>query len=1042
MLALLQQAVMAQDDSRKISGIVVDDTGEPVIGAFVLLVGATMGTPSDINGKFELNVPQKGNLQVSYIGYETKIIPLTKETWYFIQLASKAETLDEVLVVGYGVQRKESIVGAVSQVRGDDLVRTGQTNITSSLYGKISGMTTIQRSGMPGSDDAKIVIRGLSGFESSSPLVLVDGVERDFASIDPNEVNSISVLKDASATAVFGAHGANGVIIVTTKRGIEGKPKLNFTYSYGMQNPINVAKHVDGYTTMSMLNRAHINDQQFSALTPQWQLEEYRNPSSEINALRYPDTDWFSELTKSFAPAWNANFNVRGGTNFVKYFTSIGFSHQGSFFESFKSGKLDTEFYYNRVNYRVNLDFNLTKSTLLSFNLGGNVGIQNQPVYTGMTGSLGEAALWSYVFGASTTKVPLYYPAWVMRAIPDPDYPGLTEDRLIHDIGDTGIYNPYFGLAGGRFEQYTDSKLFSDIIFDQKLDFITKGLSAKGKFSLGTYYKYNSLATQYTNVSYSIDWAKYDEGNLNPWKREGATREVYTDNPTYTTVGGLSNGYYYDIYYDMSLNYDRTFGYHTVTGLLLLNRQEKDRGTEFPYYNEAIVARATYDYYHKYLLELNMGYTGSERFAPSNRFGFFPSAALGWMLSEEKFFKNKMPWWFNKVKFRYSEGLVGSDYAANRWLYISNYSKDASGSIKEDPSANTVAQWEEARKRDLGIEFGFLKNELTFTIDLFNEHRYKMLIPISNTVPMWVGNTYKELNKGEIKKHGIELEAEYRKKLNKDWMVFLRGNFGFNENRILYQDDAPYSLSHQKKIGSAIGAQTSGIYLTGNGFYTSVDDIHSSVSALPDIGGLVVGDYKYLDYMADGTINRDDLTRMKGSAQPPIAYSFSGGFQWKNFDFSILFQGYAGKYINFDQLYEYEFYKGNYKIHVSQLDFWAPWNPNGNHAALHYAPSYASNLTWSGISEGQTAAGYSGKMLGKSWRNADFLRLKELYIGYSVKSERLSRLMGIKSIKVYLTGNNLLTFTKLIEGDPENTYLLYGNYPQMRTIKTGIDISF
>jgi TonB-linked SusC/RagA family outer membrane protein len=1042
LMMICYQAVTAQNDLRKIRGTVVDETEEPVAGATVALAGTTTGAATDADGKFELSVPLKGSLQVSYIGYQTVNVPLTKETSYLIKLESGTTALDEVLVVGYGVQRKESVVGAVSQVKGDELVKTGQTNITTSLYGKVSGVTTIQRSGMPGSDDAEIIIRGLSSFNNSSPLVLVDGVERDFSSLDPNEVNTISVLKDASATAVFGAKGANGVIIVTTKRGTDSKPDMNFTFSYGVQNPINVAKHVDGYTTMSMLNRAHMNDRQFTALTSQRELEEYRKPSSPINAIRYPDTDWFTELTKPFAPAWNANFNIRGGNDFVRYFSTVGFSHQGSFFESFKSGKLDTEFYYNRVNYRINLDFNLTKSTLLAFNLGGNVGIQNQPVYTGMTGNMGEAALWSYVFGASTTKVPLYYPAWVMEAIPDTDYPGLAEDRLIYDIGDTNIYNPYFGLAGGRFRQFTDSQLFSDIMIEQKLDFITKGLTAKGKFSLSTYYKYNSLSTEYQNVSYSIDWAKYDDGTMNPWKREGATREVYTDNPIYTTVGGLSDGYYHDIYYDMSLNYDRTFGDHTATALLLLNRQEKDRGTEYPYYNEAVVARGTYDFAHRYLLELNMGYTGSERFAPDNRFGFFPSAAVGWVLSEENFFKKVIPQWFSKAKFRYSDGLVGSDYAANRWLYISNYTKDANGSIKEEPSANTVAQWERARKRDLGIELGFLNNDLTINLDFFDEYRDKILISVTNTVPMWVGNNYKELNKGEIKKHGMEVEAEYRKRIDRNRMFFVRGNFGFNENRIVYQDDAPYALSHQKKAGTAVGAQTSGIYLTGNGFYTSVDDIHSSVSALPDIGGLVVGDYKYLDYMGDGLINRDDLTRMKGSTQPPINYSFAAGFQWRNFDLSVLFHGYAGKYINFDQLYEYEFYKGNYNIHVSQLDYYAPWNPNGNHGALHYAPSYASNLIWSGSAEGQTAAGYSGKIFGKSWRNADFLRFKELHIGYSLQSKTLNRLTGIKNVKLYLTGNNLLTFTSLIEGDPENTYLLYGNYPQMRTIKAGLDISF
>jgi TonB-linked SusC/RagA family outer membrane protein len=1029
------QSTDTRPRERVITGVVTDERGVPLAGAHVLVVGrANTGTATGADGKFTLAVAPGSSLRVVFVGFEEKTVVVGEPAYYFIRLAERVAEIEEVLVVGYGVQRKESVVGAISQVKGEELVRAGQTTITNALAGKLSGVATIQRSGMPGNDHAEIVIRGLSSFDSSSPLVLVDGVERDFTSIDPHEVSTVSVLKDASATAVFGARGANGVIIVTTKRGTEGRPRMDFSFSAGVQLPINVARHVDAYATMSLLNVARMNDKQFSDLTPAAVLQEYARPSSRLNAIRYPDVDWFEELTEPYAPSLNANFNVRGGTRFVKYFAAVGYAHQGSLFKSWQEGKFDTRFYYNRVNYRANLDFNLTGATTLSFNLGGNVGIQNKPVPRD-----NDATLWKFVFGASTTKSPMYYPAWVMEEVPDPDYPGLTEDRLIDNMGDV-TYNPYFVLAGGKFNQYTDSKLFSDILLEQRLDFITPGLSAKGKFSLSTYYKYNSLSTQYTQASYILNFSKVGSG-VNPWERAGSTNEVYTPNPSYTTVGGLSDGYYHDLYYDLSLNYARSFGRHAVTGLLLLNRQEADKGTAFTYYNEAVVGRVTYDYAHKYLVEVNMGYTGSERFAPGNRFGFFPSGAVGWIASEEAFFKRVLPW-VDKFKARVSWGLVGSDYARNRWLYVSEFSKDANGNIKEDPSANTVAQWEEARKRDVGIELAILENRLTATLDLFDESRYKMLIPVNNTVPMWVGNSYKDLNKGRIKKHGLEVEMEWRARVSEDFSYHARGNFGFNENRILYQDDAPYALSHQKKTGTAIGAQSKGAYLTGNGFYTSVDDIHSHASALPDIGELVVGDYKFLDYMPDGLINRDDLTRIKGSTQPPIGYAFGGGIRWRGLDVSFLFQGYAGKYVNFDQMYEYEFYKGNYRVHVSQADYWSPGNPGGNHAALHYTAGWISNLYWSGIDESETNAGYAAKIAGKSWRRADFLRLKEVYIAYSMESARLKTLTGIRHVRVYATGNNLLTFTSLLEGDPENTYLLYGNYPQMMTIKGGLEISF
>lgn len=1019
----------------KITGHIVDEEGIPLIGATVIVVGSpSMGTSADLEGNFSLEVPSSGILRFSYMGYtpiDVQIDP--KQLFYSIVMKDNEKQLEEVVVVGYGVQRKESVVGAISQVKGEDLVQSGMSNITGAISGKLSGVATIQKSGQPGSDNSDIVIRGLSSFNNSSPLVLVDGVERDFASLDPNEVNSISVLKDASATAVFGAKGANGVIIVTTKRGTVDKPKMNVSASFGLQDPINVAKHIDSYTTMSMLNVAKMNDQQFSSLVPQAHLAEYARPLSRINSLRYPDVNWFGELTEPFVPTYDINFNVSGGTKFVRYFTSVGYMHQGSLFKGINSGGLDSRFYYDRINYRANLDFSITKSSLLSFNFGGSVGIQNKPNEGGVKG-----ALWRDIFGSSTAKYPMYYPGWAMEDVPDPDYPGLAEDRLISSAGDfTG--NPYYTLINGKFIQNTGSKLFTDIVFDQKLDFVTKGLSFKGKVAMSSYYEYNTLSTAYSAASYFLDFSLIGS-NSNPWSRTGGSDEVYTPNPPYVTVGGLNDNYYYDLYYDMSFNYNRSFNDHNVTGLVLMNFQEMGKKTDFPYYNTALVGRATYDYARKYLVEVNMGYTGSERFAPGNRFGFFPSAAVGWIVSEEKFFKEALPW-VNKLKIRYSDGLVGSDYANNRWLYISQFSKDNNGYIKEDPIANLVAQWEEAHKRDLGVEFGFF-DELSVNIDFFDEKRTKMLIPVGNSVPMWVGNSFKELNKGEIKKHGFEVEVDYNKRIAPDFSFNLKGNFGFNENRILYQDDAPYALSHKRQTGTAIGSQTNGAYLADNGYFTSVDDIHSSISPLLDAGGLVVGDLKFIDYYVDGTINKDDLTRMKGSTQPPISYAFGGGFNWKGFDFSFLFQGYAGKYVNFDQMYEYEFYKGNYKIHQSSIDYWSPANTNGNHGALHYTDGWFPILSWSGVGEGETNAGYGAKMLGKSWRKSDFLRLKDVYIGYSLKSKKLKDTMGIQVVKFYVTGNNLLTFTSLLEGDPENTYLRYGDYPQMRTVKFGLQVAF
>ena len=1016
-----------------VSGVVSDNLG-PIPGAGVVVKKTTEGAVTDLDGRYSIQAREGDVLVFSCLGYADMEITVGKQREINVTLSDNSTVLDEVVVVGYGTQRKESVVGAITSVKGDALVETGVSNITNAIAGKLSGVVTIQTTGQPGQNDAEILVRGVSSFNGSSPLVLVDGVERDFASIDPNEVADISVLKDASATAVFGAKGANGVIIVTTKNGHEGKPRMDVSYSYGLSNPINMAKHVDAYTTMSTMNVAMMNDQNFTGLISDAALAEYRHPSSRLNSLRYPDVNWLKELTNPFSHTQNANINIQGGTKFVKYFASVGYWREGSLFKSFNDGRVDSSYAYDRINFRTNLDFNVTRSTLVSFKLGGNVGIKNKPVPTD-----GDEGMWKYIFGSSSAKFPMYYPAWVLEQVPDSDYPDARGARLISEADQT-TGNPYYQLMKGSFIQLTDTKIFSDIIGKQNLDFITKGLSVQAKVSLSTYYKYSTLTTQYNRPSWYLDFTKIG-GPENPWRRTGTDGFYYVQPPFYTNAANeLQGGYYLDLYYDLSLNYSRNFGRHNVTGLFLFNRQEQDKGSDFPYYNEALVARATYDFSHKYLLEFNMGYTGSERFSPENRFGFFPSGALGWVISEEKFFQPLKPW-FSKLKIRFSEGLVGSDHANNRWLYISEFSKDGNGYITEDKSANLFVQWEEALKRDIGIEMGFFGGDLSINADLFDEHREKMLISVDNTTPLWVGNGSKELNKGAIKKHGIEVEADYSRRLSKDFRFHVGGNFSIVENRILAYDDAPYSLAHQKRVGTPLGSQTSGAYLIDGEYLTSIDDIHSNFLPV-NVGNVVVGDYKFLDYTADGVIDRDDLTRMAGSLYPPVSYAIKTGFRWKGLDVNLMFQGYAGKYVNFDQMYEWEYYKGNFRLHSSSADYWSPANTGGSHATVHYSTSSFANMAWSGYNESATTGGYNAKLMGHSWRRADFLRFKELNISYVWSTPEIKKRVGVEAIKLYFTGNNLLTFTKLLEGDPEQKYLVWGEYPQLRTFKLGLQLTF
>lgn len=1015
---------VGQQQRRTISGTVIGSDKLPLIGVTVSVKGTSVGALTDVDGKFSLQLPDNAQTLVfSFVGLQTQEITVGTSNVYNITLAESSLVLDEVVVVGYGVQKKESVVGAITQVNNATIMKSGTSNITNAIAGKLSGVLTIQQSGEPGDNSSEIIVRGLSSWNSSNPLVLVDGIERDFSDIDPNEINTISVLKDASATAVFGAKGANGVIIVSTKRGSIGKPKLDVTASYGMERATRLPEHISSYTTMSLMNVAKMNEQLFADLMPQSELNQYRNPTSSLNSVRYPDVNWYTELTKPFAPAIDANINMTGGTNFVKYFVSAGYLYEGGFFKGYKDGFQNTNYQYNRFNYRANLDFTITKTTQLSVNIGGDLGIKNQP----------SGFAWKDLYFTSGSRFPAYFPEWVLDEVPDPDYPNSSGIRLSESLGEHHN-NPYTTLNSGSFNRYLDSKLYTDIVLDQKLDVLLKGLSMKGKVALNTYYNHRALYADRTFPRYQIYYERIGTAQ-NPWFRTGEGNEDWKLGPLDINVGGLEGGYYTDLYYEFALNYNNTFGDHSITAMALTNRQEKDRGTEFPYYNAALVGRVTYDFKHRYLVEVNMGYTGSERFAPANRYGFFPSGAIGWVITEEPFFKNAVPW-VSKLKLRYSDGLVGSDYATNRWLYISDY-YTSGNYILEDKAPNMTAQWEEARKRDLGIEFGILKNDLTFSIDLFDEYRTKMLLT-PRSVTLYVGNSFKELNLGSLKKHGIEIETEYNHTTSGKLNYFVKALFGFNENRIINKDDLPYAPEYTKDAGKPLGAQQSGVLLTGGGYYTSVDDIHNN-PAPTDLTKLIIGDYKFLDYTADGKISILDKYPIKGFTYPPITYSVSGGMQYNGFDLDFMLQGNVGKYVEFNQGFENEFLFQDWLLHASQLDYWSPTNLDANHSALHFSGAAPSILAWGG---GGAQEGYYIMIKDRIWRNADYLRLKQVSAGYTFNSGFLKRNVGISNLRVYITGNNLLTFTKLIEGDPERKDFSAGFYPQMTSLKLGVKFSF
>ena len=1018
-----------QQPTIQAKGRVVDTNGIAIAGAAVTVKGgSTGGTISDAQGAFTLRVRKGDVLHVSFLGFQAREIAVTDASPLTIRLAEETHQVEDVVVVGYGVQKKESVLGAISQVNNEQLVNSGTTNITNAIAGKLSGVTTIQTGGQPGNNDANIFIRGVSSWNGSTPLVLVDGVERSFADIDPNEVASLSVLKDASATAVFGAKGANGVIIVTTRTGSTGKPKMNISLSYGLDFPTMIPDHIGSAQTAELLNVALKNAQSYGSMIPRSEIEEYARPSSRINSIRYPDNDWFDIAMRRCAQTINANYNVSGGSQRVKYFLSLGYSHEGSIFKDFSEWS-NANFRYDRINYRSNLDFDVTRSTKLSVKVGGVLGIKDTPTDKTVSG------MFNMMYSASPMMYPAYYPAWVLEEIPDTDYPDASGGRL------SSPRTAYFGnirtsLSTGEFEQTTDNKLYTDINFEQKLDFITKGLSVKANVSLSTYYSRISQTATNSNPTFYIDWNRYDAGDGNPWIYSAASEHVYENTPYAVTRGAMQNNYYVTFYWEGALNYNRTFGDHTVTALALFNQRENVKGTAFPYHSQGVVGRVTYDYKHKYLFECNLGYTGSEQFSPENRYGFFPSVAIGWVPSQERFWKEAMPWW-SKLKIRYSDGLVGSD-SGSRWLYFSDYVKGGDSYIYEGAAANAVAQWEEARKRDLGIEMGWLNNRLTLNLDLFDEKRTNMLV--KPNVTMLVGTSYKEVNRGSMKKHGIDIELGWADKTPTGFGYNLTAMVSLNENRITNYEDAPYAPDYQKTAGKPYKGQTDGVSIVDSGYFESIDDIHNYPAYTTDWNFVNVGAYKYLDYSADGRLSVEDLHAIAGSQYPPVVCSFRAGFDYKGFEFSMLWYANLGKWVEYNKSWEIEFNKGDYRITHSQLDYWRPDNRDANHATLVYGGTSGHPMyMWAG---GSGDAGAKMMLEGRTWRKADYLSLREVYLAYTFNAKRLRQKVGFRSLSLYLTANNLLTFTPLIEGDPASTTFTTGFYPQMTSLKLGVKIGF
>ena len=1009
----------------KIKGSVIDEDSKPVPGVAVLVKGHPEfgGTMTDEKGGFVFNVPSDATVQFSCIGYKPVEMSVARNLDWMITMVEESVALEGTVVVGYGVQRKESVVGAITQVKAEDLEKTGTSDITSALAGKVSGLLVYSQNGAPGQSDATLILRGLSSWNGNNPLVMVDGIERSMNMLSPTDIASISVLKDASATAVYGAKGANGVILVTTKTGSKGAPKFSVNVEQGLNSPMWTPDHVEAGTVTRMANIAYKNTQSFGSQFSDEIIKKYENQS---DPMRYPDVRWYDLLQKRFATSTNADFSVSGGSDRVRYYLGVSYVHEGSIIKEIYPG---TNFASDRINYRMNLDWDVTKSTLLSFKVGGVTNMVKN-----LASHSGSSWLFSTIYQSPTITFPAYYPADVLKQYPDSNYPDADSDRVGANQG-SKYENPYSALSDPDYVKNVNYRLFTDLILTQKLDFITVGLSATAKFGMTSAYARVSQKASTNFAKWNINWEAYDAGNTDIWEiQDNKSNYVWNDKPFSITQNNSPSGVSFITYLEGSLNYSRKFSRkHNVSALALYNQRQYNSGASFPKRTQSFVGRVTYDYKGKYLFESNIGVTGSEQFSPDYRYGVFPSAAVGYIVSKEKFWKRAMPW-RSTMKIRYSNGWVGSDASGSNWLYYSSW-KQTSGYYQEEAAANVTARWETAHKQDLGFEMGFLKNKLTVNVDLYDEKRNDMLMP--PVVTAFVGVAYKDVNAGALKKHGFEVEANWRNTTSGGFTYSFGGMIGLSENRITKYGDAPYAPEYQKYAGTPLQSARTGDQLIDDKFFGSIDEIHGYPNYATEWTNVVPGVYKFLDYVPDGKISQQDLHVLRGSTYAPGVYSFNVGGTYKGLTFKVLCTGTMGKYINYKRVNIVPFYAGAYVIHDSHLNYWTPTNRDSDIPALSFSDEM---YAWGGGTS--TYPGYNLAIPDFTWKRSDYMTVKEVMVQYRFSGPNIKRILGVKHLAVGLVCNNLWTFSNIKDTDPQRLTTAANSYPTMRMLKLNVNLAF
>lgn len=1022
-----------------IKGTVVDDKGEPVIGANVLVEGTTVGTITDIDGVFRISAKAGAKLKVSFIGYADQVVVAKNDMK--VVMTEDATALQEVEVVAYGVQKKVTMTGAVASVKTEALTRTSIGSVANVLGGQMAGLTTVQTSGEPGADAAQVLIRGKATWGDSAPLIQVDGVERSMDDIDPNEIESISILKDASATAVFGVRGANGVILITTKRGKEGKAHISFTTSASLQTPTKMVETANSYQYATFYNQMQAND----GVTPGFSeavLQKFRDGSDPI---RFPSINWVDYIMDDLTLQSQHNLNISGGTDKVRYFISAGAYTQGGLFKGFNL-PYNNSYQYNRFNYRSNLDIDVTKTTVISFNVAGNVNSSQRP-----TTSQGTSGLIRNIYYAT----PFRSAGFVDNKLVYSTVDSQSDEMTLPFVGDSDPFDYYNRGAS----HVSNNSLNADLVLDQKLDFITKGLSFKLKGSYNSSFTVNKNLSGGTEMTYTPILQEDGSVGLRP-----------IDGSKYTNVSyGVSRGKSRNWYMEAGLNYNRSFGNHNVGALLLYNQSKEYYPPEYsdiPRGYVGLVGRVTYDWKNRYMIEANMGYNGSENFAPDKRFAIFPAASAGWVMSEESWFQPLKPL-VSFLKLRTSFGLVGNDKLADgsRFMYIANpYQVNLGGYVSNSGYANDSQQqagygylfgqggttsvsslgaheasinnanvtWEKAFKQNYGIDVNFFNDRLSTTFEYFREHRWDILLQ-DGTAPKILGFAQPFSNMGEVNSWGWELSFKWNDKIGDNFRYWAGVNLSYNQNEILEMKEAPQEWDYLYQKGHRIGSRSQ--YVFWRYYDEQTPALYEQTFNRPFPTHSVTlknGDAVYVDLNGDRSIDVNDMSYDYGfTDDPEYMLGMNLGFAWKNLEVNTQWTGAWNVSRMIEDVFRQPFLSSTGKTGGGLLVYhlentWTPENPSQD-------AEYPRATFEHGDNNYATSTLYE--------KDAKYLRLKTLTISYNLKFPWMKKL-GMNTCQLSLSGYNLWTLTPYKWGDPEARASRAPSYPLAKTYTLGLKLGF